>query len=389
MNEATRQFIEDHLCDDVHKLALRKAPSGVDLTLALTQIEARQILSKKAPSWADNNELLFPPHISIEQCSSEATAVYKASLLSGEVLTDLTGGLGIDTFFMSRNFEHTNYVECQEHLCAIARHNFGILGRKIEVWHDEAESFLTHCGRGSCIFIDPARRDIYGRKTISITDCSPDVAVLQEKLLEHSPLVLIKLSPMLDIAQGLTAFNNIREVHIVAVNNECKELLFLLDVNHEGEPQFCCANLGKKNNIDTFLRSTEDSTTPSYCPTPMTYLYEPNAALMKGGFFKSLGARYNVKKLHPNSHLYTSDTLITCFPGRIFEVLGYETWNKRTKTTLLYDVKKASIATRNFHISAVELRKKLQIADGEEHYLFATTLLHNEKVIIKTKKHQP
>lgn len=388
MNEATRRFIEDHLCDDIHMLALRKAPDDVDLSLALTQIEARQILAKKVPSWANNVDLLFPPHISIEQCSSEATALYKASLLSGEVLTDLTGGLGIDTFFISRNFKHTHYVECQEHLCDLARHNFSILGSEIKVWHDEAESFLTHNSHGSCIFIDPARRDIYGRKTISIADCSPNVAALQQRLLYHSPLVLIKLSPMLDIAQGLAVLTHVREVHIVAVNNECKELLFLLDVNHEGEPQFHCVNLGKKNDIEIFTHSIEHNILPSYCSSPLTYLYEPNVAILKGGFFKSLGTKYNINKLHPNSHLYTSDTLVTSFPGRVFEVLGYAPLNKKIKTTLLSDVNKASIAARNFPISVFELRKKLQIADGEEYYLFATTLLHNERVIIKTRKLQ-
>ncbi len=386
LNESTKQFIRENLNADVPTLALKKAPVGTDFSLALRQIAARQLLRKKVPEWSENEDLLFPAHLSIEQCSSEATAQYKANLLKGNAFADLTGGLGIDTYYIDRHFQKTDYVERQEELSDLARHNFSVLNTKIEVHNETAEDYLNHCEPKDCIFIDPARRDEHGRKTVSITDCTPNVADLQELLLQKAEKVMVKLSPMLDISKALEELHHVKEVHVVAVANECKELDFILERGYQGEPHFVCVNLLTEQPELRFTMEEERNSSGMLTEGILKYLYEPNPALMKAGCFKWLTERFDVFKLHKNSNLYTSEQLISDFPGRIFEVEGWAPYNKKVKQTLLQDVDKASIAVRNFPLSVADLRKTLKISDGDEWFLFATTLKGEQKILIKTKK---
>ena len=386
MNDITKQFIRENLNADVPTLALKKAPVGTDVSLALRQIAARQLLQKKVPQWAENENLLFPVHLSIEQCSSEAAAKYKAGLMDGQTFADLTGGLGVDTYYISRRFQQTDYVEMQTELCDLARHNFAILKADVKVLNETAEDYLKRCESKDCIFIDPARRDEHGRKTISISDCTPDVAALQDLLRQKAKRVLIKLSPMLDISKALEELCHVKEVHVVAVANECKELDFIMERDYQGEVHFVCVNLMTNQQELCFTMAEERSSTTRLADGVMKYLYEPNPALMKAGCFKLLTARFDVYKLHKNSNLYTSEQLIPDFPGRVFEVQDWAPYNKKIKSTLLADVEKASIAVRNFPLSVAELRKNLKIADGDENYVFATTLKGEEKIIILTKK---
>ena len=386
LNDITKQFIRENLNADVPTLALKKAPVGTDVSLALRQIAARQLLQKKVPQWAENEDLLFPVHLSIEQCSSEAAAKYKAGLLDGHTFADLTGGLGIDTFYISQHFQQTDYVEMQTELCDLARHNFAILKADVKVLNETAEDYLKRCEPKDCIFIDPARRDEHGRKTVSICDCTPDVASLQDLLRQKAKRVLIKLSPMLDISKALEELCHVKEVHVVAVANECKELDFIMERDYQGEVHFVCVNLMTNQQELCFTMAEERSSTTRLAEGVMKYLYEPNPALMKAGCFKLLTACFDVYKLHRNSNLYTSDRLILDFPGRVFEVQDWAPYNKKVKSTLLADVKKASVAVRNFPLSVAELRKNLKIADGDENYVFATTLKGEEKIIILTKK---
>ena len=386
LNDITKQFIRENLNADVPTLALKKAPVGTDVSLALRQIAARQLLQKKVPQWAENEDLLFPVHLSIEQCSSEAAAKYKAGLLEGQTFADLTGGLGVDTFYISQHFQQTDYVEMQTELCDLARHNFAILKADVKVLNETAEDYLKHCEPKDCIFIDPARRDEHGRKTVSISDCTPDVAALQDVLRQKAKRVLIKLSPMLDINKALEELHHVKAVHVVAVANECKELDLIMERDYQGEVHFVCVNLMTNQQELYFTMAEERSSTTRLADGVMDYLYEPNPALMKAGCFKLLTARFDVYKLHRNSNLYTSERLIPDFPGRIFEVKGWAPYNKKVKSTLLSDVEKASIAVRNFPLSVAELRKNLKIADGDENYVFATTLKGEEKIIILTKK---
>lgn len=386
MNEITKQFIRENLNADVPTLALKKAPVGTDVSLALRQIAARQLLQKKVPQWAENEDLLFPVHLSIEQCSSEASAKYKAEQLEGQGFADLTGGLGVDTYYISQHFQQTDYVERQSELCDLAKHNFTILDADIKVWNETAEDYLMHCEPKDCIFIDPARRDEHGHKTVSIADCTPDVGALQDLLLQKAERVMIKLSPMLDINKALTELHHVKEVHVVAVANECKELNFVLERDYQVEAQFICVNLLTYQPEVRFTMQEERNCICSIADGVSKYLYEPNPALMKAGCFKLLTERYNVFKLHKNSNLYTSEQMISDFPGRIFEVEGWSHYNKKLKQTLLPDVDKASIAVRNFPLSVAELRKALKIGDGDVVYLFATTLKGEERVVIRTKK---
>ena len=385
----TRQFIEEHLNDDVHELALKHSNAKVDMALALRQIEARQLLRKKVPSWSDNPDLLFPAHLSIEQCSSEATAMYKASLMKGDSLADLTGGLGVDCHFISQNFRHTDYVEPNPELCALAQHNFMSLkdagDHVICVNNLSAEDYLSHCHPLDCIFIDPARRDSHGRKTVGIADCTPNVIELQELLLGKARRVMVKLSPMLDISLALNELKHVEEVHVVAVGNECKELLFIMESGFDGEPMFTCVNLETPQPPVSFTQSEERVASLQLAKEVGCYLYEPNAAVMKGGCYRLLAQRYGLLKLHRNSHLYTSETFIEGFPGRVFEVKDWAVYGKKAKT-MLADVEKASIAVRNFPMSVAELRKSLKIGDGDQVYIFGTTLSDERKVLVKTHK---
>ena len=406
MNTATRDFIEKHLKDDVRQLALQKFPDDVDKMLVLNQIEARQLLLKKVPSWASNPDLLFPKHLSIEQSSSELTAKYKASIISGgDTFVDLTGGLGIDSYFLSEKFKSSYYVENQKELCELAEHNFSVLGRKINVINSDAESFLndsTSRRDNACVvlYIDPARRDIYNRKMVSLHDCSPDVVKIVETFPEtspHKPLFLIKASPMSDISLITNELQNISEIHIVSVKNECKEVLIKIEPGFEGEIKYFCVNLQNSTVISTeakrsgeisfeFSESSENSAVSTFATTIKHYLYEPNVSIMKSGAFKLISQRFGIEKLHVNSHLYTSDNLVSDFPGRIFEVVGFAPFNKKIKKELLNDITEASVATRNFPLSANELRKNLNLKESDKNFVFGTTLMGEKKMVILAKK---
>ena len=386
LNEITRQFIRENLNADVPTLALKKAPVGTDVSLALRQIEARQLLQKKVPEWSTNEDLLFPVHLSIEQCSSEATTKYKAKLLKGNTFSDLTGGLGIDSYYLSQKFSKSDYVERQTELCDLARHNFSVLNAPIQVWNETSEEYINHCEPRDCIYIDPARRDLYGRKTVSIADCTPNVVELQDLLLQKAKTVMVKLSPMLDISKALAELHCVKEVHVVATANECKELVFILERGFSGQTELCCVNLQTDQPVVRFTQTEENDCPLKLADTVGNYLYEPNVALLKAGCFKLLCERYGVIKLHKNSHLYTSDTLVSVFPGRIFSVEAWADYNKKVKNGLLADVEKANLAVRNFPLSVEELRKTLKINDGGNIYLFATTLKGERKVLVKTKK---
>ena len=423
MNTATRDFIEKHLKDDVRQLALQKFSDDVDKMLVLNQIEARQLLSKKVPSWASNPDLLFPKHPSIEQCSSELTAKYKASIISGgDTFVDLTGGLGIDSYFLSEKFKTSYYVENQKELCELAEHNFDVLGRKIMVVNSDAETFLNDCNCGkTCLattgcdnlpsrrdnasvvlYLDPARRDVYNRKMVSLHDCSPDVIELQRNIFQNPvetrfvasqciASMLIKASPMLDISLITNELQHVKEIHIVSVKNECKEILIKIEPGFEGETRFICVNL-RQDLQDlqdfSFVESEEKSATSSFSSSVKKYLFEPNASIMKSGAFKLISQRFSIEKLHVNSHLYTSDNLVSDFPGRIFEVVGFASFNKKIKKELLNDITDASVSTRNFPLSANELRKNLNLKESDKNFIFGTTLIGEKKVVILAKKYK-
>ena len=523
MNQATLDFIRQHQDDDVRRLAFlgSKYPE-VDMPFALDQIRGRKMARVKLPRWASIDGIIYPPHISMEQCSSEQTALYKAELAArllglspsssenGEekekesenasnlhlseicefagkgavdsefakneatckkqqILTeskenvneikeephggdfseetgfvDLTGGFGVDfSYIASRLGVKSMYVERQAHLCEAAKENFGRLGLKnaivkngdgIEVLHsfaskkeaaasdslgiteDQSQSLLkTNLGL-KLIFIDPARRDDAGNKVVSLKDCTPDVTLLQEEMLSKADYVIIKLSPMLDWHRAVSELNCVQEVHIISVNNECKELLLVLSARNMGEMEASSADgdSGEDeidgaegtdgevkyagslriyciNDAQSFVCDELDMESSSVKIAPFTleemqYLYEPNASLMKAGCFGVLSERYDARMLSKNSHLFVSRDLIAVFPGRSFRIIAISSFNKKELKRHLSGITKANIATRNFPLSVAELRKRLKLKDGGETYIFATTLSDESHVLVITEK---
>lgn len=508
MNQATLDFIRQHQDDDVRQLAFlgSKYPE-VDMPFALDQIRGRKMARVKLPRWASIDGIIYPPHISMEQCSSEQTALYKAELAArllglspssfenGEekekesknasnlhlseicefagkgavdsefakneatckkqqILTeskenvneikeephegdfseetgfvDLTGGFGVDfSYIASRLGVKSMYVERQAHLCEAAKENFGRLGLKnaivkngdgIEVLHsfaskkeaaasdslgiteDQPQSLLkTNLGL-KLIFIDPARRDDAGNKVVSLKDCTPDVTLLQEEMLSKADYIIIKLSPMLDWHRAISELSHVREVHIISVSNECKELLLVLSARNMGDMEASSADREVKhagslriycvNDAQSFVCDELDMESSSVKIAPSTleemlYLYEPNASLMKAGCFSILSKRYGAKMLSKNSHLFVSRDLIAAFPGRSFRIIAISSFNKKELKRHLSGITKANIATRNFPLSVAELRKRLKLKDGGETYIFATTLSDESHVLVITEK---
>jgi len=380
LSDKQKQYIEEHLTDDVRQLAL----SGTDKFL-LNQIAGRQKIRHKIPSWYERDDLLFPPALSLEQSSSELTARYKSTLIKGKTLVDLTGGFGVDSVFLSSSFSQTIYVEKQEALAETAQHNFKALGLPIQVVNADAVAYLDEMSPIDCIYIDPSRRSGKGLKVVRIEDCEPDVAALQGKLLSKADKVLIKLSPMLDIKAALNALTSTNQVHVVSVDNECKELLFLLTKEPTKEPRIVALNYDKSipREVISFYYPDERNTSPLWVDTIKHYLYEPNTSIIKAGYYKGISALFDIEKLHPDSHLYTSDGLIPRFPGRVFEVVAVSSFNKKELTPFLKDLDKANIAVRNFPLSAEALRKKLKLKEGGEVFLFATTMKDGKRVLVR------
>ena len=384
LSTETKEFIKEHRNEDPRALALQaKRYPAVDMREAAAQIEGWQTAREKLPAWAATEGITYPPRISMEQCSSEATALYKTGIAKGNRLADLTGGFGIDCSYMSREFQEVVYIERNAMLCDIAKENFALLGLgHIDIINGYSEEVLPTLQKQEWIFIDPARRDSDGRKVVALGDCEPDVTVLEEALLEKADKVMIKCSPMLDITAATRELRNIEAVHIIAVNNECKELLFILGKEKCEETPIKCVNIrNEEQETFTFTATEETNATVTYSNTIGRYLYEPNAAIQKGGSFRTLSQRLLISKLHPNSQLYTSDKLIGEFPGRIFEVERIFGFSK-ADIKQLQKLKKANMTVRNFPENVQVLRKKLKLAEGGDEYLFATTLYNGTKALV-------
>ena len=386
MNEQTQRFIRENANKDIRTLALSgsKYPD-VDIPFALDQIAGRQTARKKIPRWAAIDDVVYPPHLSMEQCSSEQTALYKASMVEGETLVDLTGGFGVDFSFMSCGFKKSIYVERQKHLCEIADSNFGVLkltGANV-VCGDGVE-YLETLDHVSWIYLDPARRNEHGGKTYAISDCMPDVTEIKDLLLAKADKVMVKLSPMLDWRKAVADLGNcVSEVHIVSVDNECKELLLIMQ-REAAELKVVCVN-----NDEVFVFGSSDDTFRSEGvkewrsdATESTYLYEPNASIMKAGCFAELERAFGARQVERNSHLFVSEHFIEDFPGRRFRVEKVTTLNKKDIKNALDGIVKANITVRNFPMSVEQLRKRLKIKEGGSDYIFATTLMDKSHVLL-------
>ena len=359
--------------------------------MALQQIAGWQTARKKLPSWAAKEDIVYPPHLNMEQCSSEQTARYKQRLverLMGEIcekgasrademdcFVDLTGGFGVDFYWMSQGFKERHYVEQNAELCALAEYNFHQLGLESTVECGSAADILPTLPHASVIFLDPARRNEHGGRTYGIEDCTPNVLELLPALMEKAHFIVIKLSPMLDWRKAVSDLKYVQEVHIVSVGNECKELLLVLSEEQNENLQIACVN---DDNVSLFVPIAGSHRTNSwYAPYQAVvpaFLYEPNASIMKAGCFEEVGNRYSIHQLSDNSHLFVSADEIAEFPGRRFQIQSISSMNKQELKAALKDVLQANIAVRNFPLSAEQLRKKLKLRDGGDVYIFATTL---------------
>ena len=381
-----KAFIQAHEKEDVHALALRY--SGEDMPFLLAQIAGRQKAEKKIPSWYRNRNLLYPQHLSLEQASSEVTARYKSSLIDGgELFADLTGGLGVDFSFLAPHYRRAIYVERDEGLSRVAAHNLSELGLEhVEVHCRESEKFLPELPCADLIYLDPSRRDKDGRKVFRIEECSPDLSQLTSQLMEKAGRVMIKYSPMLDISLAVKTLPQVSEVHVVSVENECRELLFLFS-REPTERLYHTVNLNKagERQVLTFTKAEEEREAP-YSASPGRYLYEPNASILKAGAFNVTAHRFALQKLHKHTHLYTSERLVENFPGRTFQVKEWFRADKKSIRRFAATTHQANITVRNYPHSVSEIRKRSGLKEGGDHYLFASTLADGEKVWIIGEK---
>jgi 16S rRNA G966 N2-methylase RsmD len=364
-------FIQDHINDDPYELmfSTHKYP-GLPMREIAEQIASRQKVKDKLPEWFANDQLLFPPKENLEQASSEITAKFKAQFMKGDSFLDLTGGTGIDTFYIAQNFERSTYAEPNEELCELATHNFSELGADIKVRNDKAEHVLSeNATKADWIFIDPSRRDESKNRLYALADCVPNVIELESKLLNSADNVLIKVSPMIDIKKSLKQFKSCYKVLVVAVDDEVKELLLYLNSANDQEVEIEAWNLSSKHEDEAFAFSYSEEEALSFdIGRPASYLYEPNSSLMKAGAFKLIGSRFKLQKLHPNTHLYTSENLIKEFPGKkllIKEII--QPSKKEIKKRITEG--KVNVIVRNYPMGANDIKRKFKLHDGGDDFL--------------------
>ncbi|MCB0461739.1 MAG: class I SAM-dependent methyltransferase [Flavobacteriaceae bacterium] len=387
LNTVNQKFINDNLDTDIVSLLLSKTDfKDVDIKDLVEQIEAKKKCKTKLPTWYITENIYYPNKLNIEQTSSEITAQYKSTLLKGKSLIDLTGGFGVDAFYFSKQFREVTHCELDANLSLIAEHNFKTLkiNHITTVATDGIHYLKESNSTYDCIYIDPSRRHDSKGKVFYLKDCLPDVTKHLDLLFKHSRTILIKVSPMLDISIGLSELKWVKDIHVVALDSEVKELLFLLEKNFEGEISIKTVNLLKDDSqFFEFKMSEEKSTEPNYS-LPKKYAYEPNSAIMKAGAFSAISKKLNISKLHKHSHLYTSENEIE-FPGRRFKIVRVLPYSKKV-IAKQFSKTKANVTTRNFPETVAQIRKKYCIKDGGELYLFFTTNVNNEKIVIVTEQ---
>ena len=391
-------YISEHRLDDVHHLALEPVPKGVDIKYCLQQIEGWQTAKHKLPLWSDTDGIIYPPRLSMEQCSSQLTANYKRLLVERLFpntekragFADLTGGFGVDFSFIAPLFQEAAFADAQPALCNLARHNLPLLGLP------QAQVFTPDCAPAdkhyTLIYLDPSRRNEGGRKVVALEECSPNIVALQDELLNKAEKVLVKLSPMLDISLALKQLKGVSQVHVVGVEWECKELLFVLSSSSDNrEIMFHCANLGKQSRpfiCSQTARQLQPQILPEGTELAGGFLHEPNACILKAGVQEALAEQYGIKKLHPLSNLYFSTSALEGSQGlfRSFQITAWSDFGKKGLRELLAELKQANLTVRNFPTSVAALRKKLRLAEGGKDYLFATTNSKGQHILIRTLK---
>ncbi len=382
-----QEFIKAHLYDDPAALML-KANQYPEWPMKeiVEQIQSKRKAKTKLSSWFQIEGIIYPPQLSMEQCSSEMTARYKASLVpGGSSMVDLTGGFGVDFAFLSDRFERSTYIERHQLLVEIAKHNFQKLGLSgLSLHHGGSEEFVTNDKTYDLIYLDPARRGDHNEKVVRLEDCEPNVLALLPKLLDKSKHMMLKTSPLLDIKGAISQLGCVAEVHVVSVSNEVKELVFILDKKATNQAKIHCINLRNKGNESfEFTFGEEEDTTIGQTEVE-SYLYEPNASILKAGAFKSVGSRYGLAKLHANTHLYTSLEIVNDFPGRTFKVVDSISLNRKV-IKRHFPTMKANITVRNFPMTVAQIRKKTGLKEGGDMYLFGTTDSKGKQLLLCEK----
>ncbi len=379
------EFAREHRDDDLTKLALRASSfPDVDMTLVLQQLAGWRIAQAKQPLWAGTPGIVYGPQLAMEQCSSQATALYKAALVQGDSLCDLTGGLGVDFAFMAAG-RHGTYVERQEHLCDIARHNFAVLGLDAEVINGDGTRYLETMPLVDTIYIDPARRDKAGNRVFALGDCTPDVTTLAPLMLEKASTVIIKLSPMLGHRAAVAQLPGVEQVHIVSTRGECKELLLVLKRGHQGDVTMHCVN-DDQSMLFTLGEETAASAPVWDEKGVPQFLYEPNASIMKAGCYNLLAKRLELQLVSADSHLLVGDRAVDNFPGRAFAVQAIGSMNKRELKALMAGISQANVAVRNFPLKAPDLARRLKVKDGGHTFIIGTTTSSGRHVLFKATR---
>ncbi|WP_299325122.1 class I SAM-dependent methyltransferase [uncultured Maribacter sp.] len=377
-----QEFINDNLNNDIHKILLSKSKfPEVSSRELVEQIESKLKAKSKLPTWFSTDNIYYPNKLNLSQTSSEITADYKTTLVNGNIIIDLTAGFGVDSLAFSKKMNHVIHIDKNEDLSKIAQHNFKQLGAvNIECIAADGLEFIKKINNPiDWIFIDPSRRDKDNKKVYYLSDCEPNVVSNMDLLLEKSTNILIKTGPLLDLKSGLKELTHVKEIHVVAVNNDVKEILWLIEKKYKNEPLIKTLNYKTETVQEFEFHLREEQITDTHYSKPLGYIYEPNAAILKSGAFKTIAKKFNLYKIHANSHLYTNDQLID-FPGRIFKVENIHDYSKKSFKKL--GIKKANITIRNFPDSVLKIRKKLDIKDGGEIYLFCTTDMEQNLVII-------
>lgn len=385
-----QQFIQDNYQKNLAQLAFKKKlVEGYDNRFVLNQLYGKQKAKHKLPYLFQNNQVLYPAKVSVEQSSSEKTAIWKANLVSGETLLDMTGGFGVDTYHFAKPIQQVTYLEKNRELFEIVAHNYRVLNtNNITTIHDDSLTFLKNTNQQfDWIYLDPARRDEVGNRKIGLAGYFPNLIKIQSVLFQKTNNILVKVSPMLDIQQAIQQLGTIEKIIVLAVQNEVKELLFVLRRANgfEQTPIFECVDLRKNGQAITYTPTTNSDNDRIKYGSPQSYIYEPNAAILKAGLFAEMALDFDLIKLHPNTHLYTSEQLVTNFPGRTFSLKSVENFNKKAIASYLEN-KKANITTRNFPYSVAQIKKKLGVKDGGNIYLFATTLVNDKLAILVCEK---
>lgn len=382
LTDKEKLFIQQHLNSDITRLILKSHQyPELDIKKLANQIAIRKKAMAKLPTWAEETAIFFPPSISWQQCSSEFTAQYKANILKGKTIVDLTGGFGVDAFYFAQTFESVTYIEQNETLAAIAAYNYNIFNQNnIKVINDDSLDVINDLAQLDVIYLDPARRNKQQKKVITLEDSTPNIINIQEILLKKATYVMLKTSPMLDVHKAIRSLQFVQSVHVIAVENECKELLFVMSKNNDKAIKIHCANISKKGNITVFESIWGNKTKIVYSD-PKKYLYDPNKAIHKGNISNAIGEYFNIEKLAANTNLYTSEKLVKNFHGRIFELIDIVKPSRKEIQRYLPN-KKANLIVRNFPESVANLRKMWKIKDGGQVYLFAVTLANKQKMVL-------